>query len=93
MKIADDPGKRGAFFVQSFMSGEQKILLSLEISLFDREIRKQKIRRDHPEWSELDLMHEIMRQAFRPGPVPDWVEKQMAQRVEEHSARKAAGLE
>lgn len=82
----------GAFLVQSFMTGEQKILLSLEISEFDREIRKQKIRRDHPEWCELEVKHELMRQAFRSEPVPGWLEKQMQQRLEEHRARQLADL-
>ena len=93
MKIDDTPEKRGAFFVQSFMSGEQKVLLSLEISMFDREIRKQRIRRDHPEWSELEVMHEVFRQAFLPDPPPAWLEKLMQQKVEEQRARQAAGLE
>jgi hypothetical protein len=93
LRIDDDPGQRGAFLVQSFMTGGQKILLSLEISMFDREIRKQKIRRDHPEWSELEVMHEIMRQSFRSEPVPEWLERLMAQRVAEQRARKAADLD
>jgi hypothetical protein len=91
MKIDDDPGKRGAFFVQSFMSGQQKVLLSLEISIFDREIRKQKIRREHPEWSELEVMHEIFRQAFLPEPIPEGLQALMQQRVQEECARRDAG--
>ena len=74
-------------------SGEQKILLSLEMSMFDREIRKQKIRRDHPQWSELEVMHEIFRQAFLPNPVPEGLARLMRQRVEEDRARKSAGLD
>ena len=93
MKIDDSPEKRGAFFVQSFMTGEQKVLLSLEISLFDREIRKQRIRRDNPEWSELEVMHEIFRQAFLPKPVPEALAQLMQRRVAEQRARKLAGLE
>ena len=77
------------FLVQSFMTGEQKVLLSLEISLFDQEIRKQKIRREHPDWCELEVMHQIIRQAFRSQPVPEWLEKRMQQRLDEH----LAGLE
>jgi hypothetical protein len=93
MSIFDTPGKRGALLVQSFMTGEQKLLLALEMSLFDRDIRKQKLRREHPEWSELEVMHQIMRQAFRSEPVPEWLERQMQQRLDEQRARKSAGLE
>lgn len=75
------------------MSGEKRVLMACEISDFDREIRKQKIRRDHPDWSELEVKHEIMRQAFSPKPVPEWAERMMKERVEEQRARRAAGLE
>jgi hypothetical protein len=92
MAISDKHRMDGSFLVQSFMTGEQKMSLSFEIK-FDREIRKQKIRRDHPEWCELEVMHEIMRQAFRSEPVPEWLEKQMKQRLDEHRARRLAGLE
>jgi hypothetical protein len=93
MAISDKRRMDGAFLVQSFMTGEQKMLLSFEISEFDREIRKQRVRRDHPEWCELEVKHEIMRQAFRSEPVPEWLEKLMQQRLEEFRARQSAGLE
>lgn len=93
MAIRHNRDRDGAFLVQSFMTGEQKILLSLEISEFDREIRKQRLRREHPEWCELEVMQEILRQAFRSGPVPEWVERRMQQRLDEHRVRQSAGLE
>ena len=34
------------------MSGEQKILIALEMSEFAREIAKAGIRQDHPDWEE-----------------------------------------
>ncbi len=73
--------------IQSFMTGEQKVLLSLEMSEFDREIRKQRIRKEHPDWSELEVMHEIFRQAFLPKPVPEALAKLIQQRVDEERAR------
>ncbi|HSK43685.1 MAG TPA: hypothetical protein VLA83_07345 [Candidatus Binatia bacterium] len=79
MTINHNRDRDGAFLVQSFMTGEHKVLLSFEISQFDRQIRKQKIRREHPEWCELEVMHEILRQAFRSEPVPEWAEKLMQQ--------------
>jgi hypothetical protein len=69
--------------VQSFMTGEQKVLLSFEMSAFDQGVRKQKIRREHPEWSELQVKHEILRQAFLPDPPPEWLEKKMRVREEQ----------
>jgi hypothetical protein len=75
------------------LTPEQRLLLACEITEFDRSIRKHKIRREHPEWSELEVMHEILRQAFRSEPVPEWAEKLMQQRLEEHLARESAGLQ
>jgi hypothetical protein len=79
--------------VQSFITGKQKIMLSLEISEFDHQIGKKKIRRDRPNWCELEVKHEILRQAFRSEPVPEGLEKQMQQRVQEFRASQSAGLE
>jgi len=75
------------------LTPEQRLLLACKITEFDRSIRKQKIRREHPEWCELEVMHEILRQAFRSEPVPEWAEKLMQQRLEEHLARESAGLQ
>jgi hypothetical protein len=92
MSIFDTPGKRGALLVQSFMTGEQKFLLTYEMSMFDRGVRKQKLRREHPEWSKLEVMHEIIRQAFHSEPVPEWLERKMQQRLDEQHARQLADL-
>jgi hypothetical protein len=69
--------------LQSFLSGEQCLLLALEISEFDRDVRKQKLRREHPEWSELAVVNEIIRQAFLPAPTPEWLEKRLQERVDQ----------
>ena len=76
-----------------FLNGEQRMLLSYEISMFDREIRKQRLRRAHPEWSDVEVMNEIIRQSFKSEAVPAWLEWKLQQRVDEHRARHAAGLE
>jgi hypothetical protein len=34
------------------MSGEQRMALAYEMSMFARELAKAGIRRDHPDWSE-----------------------------------------
>ena len=77
----------------SFLTPEQKLLLAWEITQFDRSIRKQKIRRDYSVWSELEVKHEIIRQAFLPEPMPEWLIKQMQQRLDEQRARQSACLE
>jgi hypothetical protein len=56
--------------IQRAMSGEQRLLLALEMSLFVRELTKQGIRAEHPEWSETEVAHELARLVFLPEPVP-----------------------
>ena len=56
--------------IQNAMSGEQRLLLALEMSLFARELAKAGIRRDHPEWTEAQVARELLRLAFLPAPLP-----------------------
>lgn len=56
--------------IQSGMSGEQRLLLAFEMSLFARELARQGIRRDHPEWTETQVARELLRLAFLPAPLP-----------------------
>jgi hypothetical protein len=55
------------------MSGEQRLLLALDMSLFARELAKEGIRRDHPEWQEARVARELLRLAFFPEPLPSWI--------------------
>jgi Rv0078B-related antitoxin len=55
------------------MSGEQRILLALEMNLFARELAKEGIRREHPDWSEASVAREMLRLAFFPAPLPTWI--------------------
>jgi hypothetical protein len=55
------------------MSGEQRLLLAFEMSLFARELAREGIRRDHPEWSEALVARELLRRAFLPEPLPSWI--------------------
>lgn len=55
------------------MSPEQRLLVALEISDLCRELRKAGIRRDHPDWSERQVVIELFRLAFLPQPLPVWV--------------------
>ena len=74
-----------------FLSPESRLKLALEITEFDREIRKQKFRREHPEWCELEVMNEIIRYAFRvkSEPIPERLEQRLLQRVVEWRARQS----
>ena len=55
------------------MSGEQRIQLAFEMSLFARELAKEGIRREHPEWPEARVARELLRLAFFPVPLPSWI--------------------
>jgi hypothetical protein len=52
------------------MSGEQRLMLALEMSLLARELARAGIRRDHPEWPEARVDRELLRLAFFPAPLP-----------------------
>jgi len=56
--------------IQRAMSGEQRLLLALEMSLFVRELAKAQIREQYPEWSDTQVAHEFIRRAFLPGTIP-----------------------
>ena len=56
--------------IQRAMSGEQRLLLALEMSLFARELAKARISREHPEWLETQVERELLRLAFLPQPLP-----------------------
>jgi Rv0078B-related antitoxin len=56
--------------VQRSMSGEQRLLLAFEMSLFARELNRERIRQEHPEWTEARVARELLRSAFLPAPLP-----------------------
>ena len=56
--------------VQRTMSGEQRLLIALEMSLFRRELAKQGIREEHPDWPDTEVARELIRRAFAPGQMP-----------------------
>jgi hypothetical protein len=59
--------------IQRRMSGEQRMLLAFEMSLFARDLAKAGIRREHPEWPEARVARELLRLAFFPAPLPNWI--------------------
>ena len=56
--------------IQCAMSGEQRILVAWDMSLFARELARAGIRQEHPEWTEAQVSRELLRLAFLPSPLP-----------------------
>jgi hypothetical protein len=52
------------------MSGEQRLLMAFEMSVFARELARERIRREHPGWPETRIARELIRLAFLPAPLP-----------------------
>ncbi|MFZ0730827.1 MAG: hypothetical protein WAM79_00755 [Candidatus Sulfotelmatobacter sp.] len=52
------------------MSGEQRMLIALEMSLFARELARERISSEHPDWHERRVERELLRIAFLPRPLP-----------------------
>ena len=57
--------------IQRAMSGEQRLLLAFEMSLFARDLARAGIQKDHPEWNEARVARELLRLAFLPNPLPE----------------------
>ena len=72
MTIADTTPSAQAvqWQVQRAMTGEQRLLMALEMSIFVRELQKARIRQEHPEWPGTEVARELLRLAFQPGLVP-----------------------
>ncbi|HEY3975556.1 MAG TPA: hypothetical protein VGM18_21335 [Candidatus Sulfotelmatobacter sp.] len=58
------------FRIYRAMSGEQRLLLAYEMSMFARELARARIISDHPEWDEALVNRELLRIAFLPDPLP-----------------------
>jgi hypothetical protein len=56
--------------VQIAMSGEQRLLLAFEMSLFARELAAARIRQENPHWPERLIVRELTRLALLPEPLP-----------------------
>jgi hypothetical protein len=59
--------------IRRSMTPSQRLQIAVELSDLLREFRKAGIRKDHPDWSEREVMIELFRQAFSPQPLPAWV--------------------
>jgi hypothetical protein len=56
--------------VQRAMSGEQRLLLAFEMSMFARELAMARIRSEHPDWPEKQIAMELLRLACLSDPLP-----------------------
>jgi len=52
------------------MSGEQRLLLAYEMSMFGRELNRLRLLREHPDWNDACIARELLRLAFFPQPLP-----------------------
>jgi hypothetical protein len=66
-----DSAREVQFQVQRAMTGEERLLLAFEMSLFARELARAGIRREHPDWEEARVARELLRFAFLPDPLPE----------------------
>lgn len=55
------------------MTGEQRMELAYEMSMFVRELMREGIRRNHPDWTDAQIARELLRRAFFPAPLPAWL--------------------
>lgn len=60
------------------MTEEQRLLLALEMSLFARALAKERIREEHPDWTDGEVARELLRLAFLPQPLPAWLDRRLA---------------
>ncbi len=59
--------------IRRSLTAEQRLQIAWDMSAFARELAKAGIRRDHPEWSDRQVMIEWFRRAFFPQALPNWV--------------------
>lgn len=72
MSISDTTPEAAAVQLEIWrkMSGEQRMTLAYEMSMFGRELAKEGIRQRHPDWTEAQVDREWLRLAFLPQPLP-----------------------
>ena len=52
------------------MTGEQRVMLAFEMSMFARELACAGIQQQHPDWPQDRVARELLRLAFLPKPLP-----------------------
>jgi hypothetical protein len=56
--------------IRRSMSAGKRLKVACEISDLAQAFRKAGIKRDHPNWSEREVMIELLRLALQPNPLP-----------------------
>ena len=56
--------------IQRNMTGEQRLVLAYEMSMFVRDLARAGVRQEHPEWPETQVERELIRRALLPAPLP-----------------------
>lgn len=57
--------------IEAAMTGEERLIRALEMSVFARDLAKARIRSDHPDWGEAQIAREVLRLAFLPDRLPN----------------------
>jgi len=52
------------------MTGEQRVDLAFEMSLFARDLARAGIQQEHPDWPDERVARELIRLSFLPNPLP-----------------------
>ena len=55
------------------LTSGQRLQIALEMTDLAREFARAGIRARHPAWSEQQINRELLRIAFLPGSLPDWL--------------------
>jgi hypothetical protein len=56
--------------IERATTGEQRLLMVLEMSQFARDLAAAGIGREHPGWTDAQVARELLRLAFLPDPLP-----------------------
>lgn len=56
--------------IQRKLTGSQRLAVACDMSQVVRALALARLRRQHPDWSDLELKREILRYAFLPDPLP-----------------------
>ena len=72
MPISDtSPAARAVRFeLDRATTGEQRLLMALEMSLFARDLAEAGIRNEHAGWTDAQVARELLRLAFLPDSLP-----------------------
>ncbi len=52
--------------IHKSLTGVERLQLAFEMSMLVRELAATRLRREHPDWSDAELVRELLRYAFLP---------------------------